>query len=127
MIKGIVDTTVIFHLFRKNPLALSWYSTLTVQLAATPISWMEALYGAGSKANQSRCVGILTQFPMEYVLPGDMDWAIEQMLQKRLSQGIATNDCFIASVCQRLNVPVYTDNQKDFLKILPSHLVVKPY
>jgi len=29
-------------------------------------------------------------------------------------------DCFIASVCHRLNVPIYTDNQKDFLKVLPA-------
>lgn len=64
---------------------------------------------------------------MEYVLPVDMDRAIQQMQLYRLSHGIAINDCLIASVCHRLGVPIYTDNQKDFLKILPPELVVKPY
>jgi predicted nucleic acid-binding protein len=127
MIAGVVDTTVIFHLFRKNPAALAWYSALTSRLAVTPITWMEALYGAASKDKQERCTAILSQFDMEYVLPGDMDWAIQAMQTKRLSQGIAVNDCFIASVCTRLNVPVYTDNQRDFLKVLPPQLVIKPY
>lgn len=127
MTVGIIDTTVIFHLFRKNPAALAWYSALTVKLAVTPITWMEALYGAASKDKQDRCAAILSQFEMEYVLPGDMDWAIQAMQTKRLSQGIAVNDCFIASVCARLQIPVYTDNQKDFLKVLPASLVIKPY
>ena len=64
---------------------------------------------------------------MEYLLPSDMDWAIEQMTRLRLSRGVGINDCLIASVCYRLNVPIYTDNQKDFLSLLPSSLVIKPY
>lgn len=127
MTTGIIDTTVIFHLFRKNPNAIAWYSTLADKLAVTPITWMEALYGAASKDKQDRCREILSQFDMEYVLPADMDWAIQQMQIHRLSQGIGVNDCFIASVCHRLKVAVYTDNRKDFLKLLPSNLVVKPY
>ena len=127
MTVGIIDTTVIFHLFRKNSSAIAWFATLTNKLSVTPITWMEALYGAGSKDKQDRCNHILSQFDMEYVLPSDMDWSIQQMQSHRLSQGIGVNDCFIASVCYRLNVPIYTDNQKDFLKILPPNLVVRPY
>jgi predicted nucleic acid-binding protein len=127
MILGIVDTTVIFHLFRRNPAALAWCSALTIRPGVTPITWMEALYGAASRDKQDRCAAILSQFPLEYVLPGDMDWAIQAMQTKRLSQGIAVNDCLIASVCARLQVPVYTDNQKDFLKVLPASLVIRPY
>lgn len=127
MIVGIANTTVIFHLFRKNSLAIAWYSVLTSKLAVTPITWMEALFGAASKEKQDRCRDILSEFDMEYVLPSDMDWAIQQMQAHRLSQGVGVNDCLIASVCYRLNVPIYTDNQKDFLKILPSALVIKPY
>lgn len=124
---AIADTTVVFHLFRKNPAAIAWYSGLTDQCAVTPITWMETLYGATSKEKQDRCKAILKQFTMEYVLPIDMDWAIQQMQRYRLSRGIGINDCFIGAVCYRLNVPIYTDNQKDFLKILPASLVIKPY
>lgn len=49
------------------------------------------------------------------------------MEQYRLSHGIGINDCLIASVAHRLQVPILTHNQKDFLKILPANLVIKPY
>ena len=56
MTVGIVDTTVIFHLFRKNPAALAGYSALTVKLSATPITWMEALYGAASPSGSVKAL-----------------------------------------------------------------------
>jgi predicted nucleic acid-binding protein len=37
------------------------------------------------------------------------------------------NDCLIASVAQRLQVPLYTHNLKDMHVLLSTSLVVKPY
>lgn len=127
MTVGVVDTTVIFHLFRRNPAALTWYRSLFESFSVTPITWMEVLYGAAGRSGQEKCTTILNQFAMEYLLPSDMDWAIQQMTRLRLSRGVGINDCLIASVCYRLNVPIYIDNQKDFLSLLPSSLVIKPY
>ncbi len=53
-------------------------------------------------------------------------WAMEQMQKYRLSRGIEMNDCLIASVCARLQIPIYTHNIKDMQKILPISLVIQP-
>jgi predicted nucleic acid-binding protein len=56
----------------------------------------------------------------------DQDWAMEQMERYRLSHGVGVNDCLIASVAYRLQVPLYTHNLKDMTPML-GKLAVKPY
>jgi hypothetical protein len=85
------------------------------------------MYGAPSKAGQSTCKAILGQFDLEYLTPSDMDWAIQQMERHRFSNGVGTYDCLIASVCHRLQVPLYTHNLKDMNVLLGAPLVIKPY
>jgi predicted nucleic acid-binding protein len=127
MTYGVVDTTVIIHLFRGNPAALSWYASLVQRPAVTSITWMEIMYGAGSKAKEAKCKTILSQFDLEFLLPADQTWAMQQLERYRLSHGATTNDCLIASVCQRLQVPLYTHNLKDMTVFLNPSLVIKPY
>jgi predicted nucleic acid-binding protein len=73
MTVGVVDSTIIVHLFRKNPSALTWYASLAQPLAITPITWMEIMYGAAGKAGQAKCKAILNEFDMEYLTRTDMD------------------------------------------------------
>lgn len=127
MMSGIVDSTVIIHLVRSNPLAIAWANALTVQLGVTSITWLEVMLGAPGKTGQERAKTVMSSFTFIYLTQEDQQWAMKQMELYRLSRGIGINDCLIASVCHRLNIPIYTDNQKDFLKILPSTLVIKPY
>ncbi len=127
MMVGIVDSTVIIHLLRSNPAALAWANALTPPLDITPIGWLEIMLGAPGKAGQARAKSIMSDFSLCFLSDDDQRWAMQQMELYRLSHGVGINDCLIASVCYRLNVPIYTDNQKDFLKILPANLVVKPY
>lgn len=124
---GIVDTTAIVHLFRRNPSALTWYAVLFQPLAITPITWMEIMYGAAGKAGQAKCKAILGEFVMEYLTRTDMDWAMQQLEHYRLSHGVGMNDCLIASVCQRLQVPLYTHNLREMRALLDETLVIKPY
>lgn len=124
---GIVDTTVIIHHLRKNMAARAWVISQPIILSITPITWLEVMRGAPGKSGQIAAKSVLDLFVMEYLTPVDMDWAMQQMELHRLSRGIETNDTLIASVCHRLNVPVYTDNRKDYLKLLPAELVIKPY
>jgi len=127
MTAGVADTTVIVHLFRRNPLALTWFASLAQPLAITPITWMEIIYRAGSKAKQVQCKSILSQLDMEYPLPADMDWAMQQLERYHLTHGATMNDCMIASVCHRLQAPLYTHNLKDMNVLLNPSLVVQPY
>lgn len=127
MTVGIVDTTVVVHYFRKNAAAREWVDSQSERLSVTPITWLEVIHGAPGKTGQATCKAILNGFDMEYLLPVDMDWAIQQMEKYRLSHGVSTNDCLIASVCRRLQVPLYTHNLKDMYILLGTKLVIKPY
>lgn len=126
MTVAIVDTTVIIHLFRKNAAAHQWLASQPQKLSITPLSWMEVMYGAPGKTGQAACKALLDQFEMEYLTASDMDWAMNQLVQYRLSHGVAVIDCLIASICHRLKVPLYTHNIKDFLPLIGT-LAQKPY
>ena len=127
MTVAVLDTTVIIHLFRKDQSALQWLEAMQDILSITPITWMEIMVGVANKQAQTDSLRLLRGFEMIYLTPDDMDWAMAQMLAFHFSHGVGVMDCFIASVCQRLNVPIFTHNQKDYLKVLPANLVVKPY
>jgi predicted nucleic acid-binding protein len=64
---------------------------------------------------------------MEYLTRADMDWAMQQLERYRLSHGVEMNDCLIASVAHRLQVPLYTHNLRDMRVLLKETLVIKPY
>ena len=124
---GVVDSTVIIHVFRKNSAARTWMNAQPVRLLVTPITWLEVMHGAPGKAGQATCKAILSQFDMEYLTRTDMDWAMQQLERYRLSHGVGIHDCLIASVCHRLQVPLYTQNVKDMQVLLDVPLVIKPY
>lgn len=127
MTMGVVDSTVIIHVFRRNPAARAWRNAQPVRLLVTPITWLEVMHGAPGKAGQATCKAILSQFDMEYLTPADMDWAMQQLERYRLSHGVGIHDCLIASVAHRLQVPLYTHNLKDMRVLLDETLVIKPY
>ena len=124
---GVVDSTVIIHVFRKNSAARAWMDAQPIRLRVTPITWLEVMHGAPGKAGQATCKAILSQFDMEYLTRTDMDWAMQQLERNRLSHGVGINDCLIASVCHRLQVPLYTHNVKDMQVLLDEPLVRTPY
>ena len=126
MTAGIVDTSVLIHLFRGNSLAIAWVANQQ-DLSITSISWLEFMQGAPGKRGQTTCLQLMRQFGREFLTQSDQQWAMDQMFRYRLSHGISLTDCLIASVCNRLQVALYTDNVKDFLPMLSRRLVIKPY
>jgi predicted nucleic acid-binding protein len=126
MTAAIADTTVVIHLYRRYAPALAWYGSLSQPLGITPITWMEVMVGAGSKAKQLACQTLLGQFDLIHLTPSDQEWAMQQMQSYRLSHGVAIGDCFIASVAYRLNLPLVTHNVKDMTPLV-GNLAVKPY
>jgi predicted nucleic acid-binding protein len=123
---AIADTTVVLHLYRRYAPALAWYGSLSQPLGITPITWMEVMYGAGSKKKQATCLALLGQFNLIHLASLDQDWAMRQMEKYRLSHGVAMGDCFIASVAHRLQLPLYTHNLSDMTPMIGS-LAMKPY
>ncbi len=127
MTVAILDTTVLIHLFRKAQAALNWLEDQSMLWSVTPIVWMEVRVGAPNKRAQADLLKLLSGFEMIYLTSEDMAWAMQQMLIYRFSYGVGIMDCFNASVCYRLKVPIYTHNVKDYRKILPGEFVIKPY
>lgn len=127
MITGIVDSTVIIHLYRRNQEAIRWLNNQQNSIGVTSITWLEIMRGAHSKQKQVTSLGLLSLFKTIFLTENDQLWAMEQMRQYRLSLGIEMNDCLIASIIHRLQIPIYTHNTKDMHKLLPAELVIEPY
>ena len=69
MTAAIADTTVVLHLYRRYAPTLTWYGSLSQPLGITPITWMEVMYGAGSKVKQATCLALLRQFDLIHLTP----------------------------------------------------------
>lgn len=87
---------------------------------------MEVISGGPTKLKREQAARLMKRFEMLYLLPSDMDWAMQQHILYELSHGVGMMDCLIGSVCHRLQVPLYTHNLKHFTPILGG-LAQKPY
>lgn len=123
---GIVDTTVILHYFRKNQSGRTWVDSQPMRLAVTSITWMEVMEGATSKVHQQESRRILSKFDLLYLTVADQQWAISQLEAFQFSHHIGGNDCQIAAVAHRLNLPLYTHNLKDMTPLV-GQLAIQPY
>ncbi len=85
------------------------------------------MQGAHGKRGQKRCSEIIAPLDLVFLTLEDQQWAMTQVMHYSLSHGVDFKDCLVASVCHRLDVPLYTLNVKDFRATLDSKLVVKPY
>ncbi len=126
MTSGLADTTLIIHLFRKNTAAIAWVEAQTERLSIAPYTWLEVMYGAPGKRGQAACLDIMGKFEMVYPEQIDLDWAMQALQIYRLSHGVSILDTLIAAIAHRLQVPLYTDNVKDF-PMLDAKLVIRPY
>lgn len=89
-------------------------------------TWLEVMEGTTSKANQALTKNIIDQFEVVYLTSSDQQWAMEQLERFQFSHHIGMNDCLIAAVAYRLQLPLYTHNLKDMTPLLGS-LAVQPY
>lgn len=126
MINGLVDTTSIIHLYRRILPAYKWLATQSMPLGVVSTTWFEVLIGAKNKHQQTACIGILQQFTRCYLTEADQDWAITQFERFQFSHHIGYNDCLIAAVAYRLQIPLYTHNIKHMQPLL-GVLAVQPY
>ena len=124
---ALVDTSGLIHLFRKHPAALTWFNTQPNRLSISTTTWLEFMDGVPNRAGQALCLSLLAQFELIHQTEADQDWAMQQLALYRLSDGVHPEDCLIASICHRLQVPIYTHNVKDLQKLLPGHLIIRPF
>ncbi len=125
-VSGIIDTTILIHLFRGNKDATTWIETQN-NLGVTSVSRLEFIYGARGKSALAAVLKLLNAFTTVSLTEFDQVWAEQQLIKYRLRVGVEINDTLIASVCYRLQVPIFTQNVKDMQKILSSTLVRRPF
>jgi len=87
---------------------------------------MEIMIGVSSKRAMQDTLNLLGNFQLFYLTDDDQQWAQKQIQQLRFSHHVTTNDCLIASVAYRLQIPLYTHNLKDMTPML-GNLAIKPY
>ncbi len=126
MTTALVDTTAIVHLLRHYSPAITWYASQSQRLSLSSTSWLEVMEGTTSKANQLQCKTVLSQFDLLYLAPSDQQWGMQQLERFQFSHHIGKEDCLIASVSYRLQVPLYTHNLKHMQPLLGS-LADQPY
>ena len=125
MTVAILDTTVVLHIFRKYPPAIAWFrQSQTFSIVST--TWMEVMVGVPNKSAMADTKKLLSQFEILYLTPDDQFWAQTQIESLRFSHHVGMNDCQIASVAYRLQVPLYTHNLKDMIPMI-GNLAIKPY
>jgi predicted nucleic acid-binding protein len=125
MMNALVDTTVVLHLYRKYQPALAWFNN-PQRYGITSVTWLEVMQGAKNKSMQATCKWLLSQFEMLYPIVTDQRWAMQQLEHFQFSHHIGKDDCLIASVAHRLQLPLYTHNLKDMIPLL-GRLAVQPY
>jgi predicted nucleic acid-binding protein len=124
---GIVDTTVILHYFRKYAAAREWVDSQPIRLSVISITWMEVMEGVSNKANLEDSRRILDKFELLYPTASDQQWAMQQLERFQFSHHIGKDDCLIASVAYRMQLPLYTHNLKHMRVLLGDTLPQKPY
>ena len=127
MVTVVLETTVIVDLLRNYPPAETWIQSQThSSFGITPIIWMEVIGGGPTKIKRNQAARLMQRFDMIDLTSTDFLWAMQQQMTYELSHGVGMMDCLIASVSQRLQIPLYTHNLKHFTPLIDS-LAQKPY
>lgn len=79
---------------------------------------MEVLRGARTKIEMDQLGRALSRFVVLHMLQQDSLWAVRQFRAFWLSHQIGMNDCLIAAIAARMELPFYTLNLKDFTSLL---------
>lgn len=125
MVTALLDTAIVVDVLRRYPPAVAWLGQQG-QLGISTVVWLEIIEGASDRQAEQNALLLLRRFERVETMTGDVDWAIRQLLRFHLSHGVDAMDCLIASVNQRMGVPLYTRNLKHFAPLL-GDLARQPY
>lgn len=120
-----VDTNVLIDILRGYKPATEWYRVQPA-LTITVIVAMEVVQGTQNKVLSLETIRYLDTFETVLLTDSDQLWAAFQHRTHHLSHRIEFTDCLIASVCWRLQVPLYTNNLKHMRPLL-GDLAISPY
>lgn len=125
MVTALLDTAIVVDVLRRYPPAVAWLGQQG-QLGISTVVWLEIIEGASDRQAEQNALLLLRRFERVEMTTEDMDWAIRQLLRLHLSHGVDAMDCLIASVSQRMEIPLYTRNLKHFAPLV-GDLARQPY
>src|SRR5688572_9021369 len=125
MVAGLVDSSIIIDILRLQQTSQIWLANQP-RLGVASVVWLEVIQGASNRQKQNQAITILKRFQRIEHTEADFDQAISYLTQFNLSHNVGGNDCLIASVSHRLQLPLYTTNLKHFAPLLGA-LAQKPY
>lgn len=117
MAAAFLDTSVIIDLLRGYPPAHLWYAAQH-DPGVCRIVWMEIIEGLEDGNAQRQALKLLRRFELVELTTVDIIWATEKLLVFNLSHNIDAFDCLIASVNQRMQLPLYTRNLKHSVPLI---------
>lgn len=124
---AFIDTAVLTDLLENYEPSIEWQKSRgAIIFAICPTIWMEVMSQATSLSAQQSAGKFLTQFEMIYPTEDDMKWAMRQLVSLRVIHGVTERDCMIASVCHRLQLPLYTRDLRALTPLIPD-LIRQPY
>lgn len=124
---AFIDTAVLIDLLQNYKPAIKWQESRGAMVfGITPTIWMDVMSNAPNMPAQQVAGDFLKQFVMVYPTEEDINWAMRQLIAHCVDHGSSTRDCMIASVCHRLQLPLFTRNLRPFAPVIPS-LLRQPY
>jgi len=117
MVDCLLDTNIIVDLLRGHKPAQEWIATQQ-QPGISRAVWLEVLQGAQDGKAQRLIIKLLNEFDLVEFALSDFEGATKQLIRHNLSNSVHAFDCLIAAPCQRLQLPLYTQNLKHFVPLL---------
>ncbi len=125
--QGVIDTSVLIHLYQRRSDALKWAEMQTERHFVTTLSWFECIAGIPSRAGLWHMFFLLDVFDLVHFTRSDQDSTIQQMRYLTLRRRTHYSNVLLATLCNRLSVPLYTFNLDEMIKLLPQDQVIRPY
>lgn len=120
---AFVDTAILIDLLENYDLAVEWQQSRGAMIfAICPTIWMEVMSNATNLSAQQGAGKFLTQFEMIYPTEQDIQWAMRQLVAHQINHGVTHRDCMIASLCHRLQIPLYSRDLRPFAPLIPDFL-----
>jgi len=125
MVRALLDANILVDILPNYSPAENWLANQS-DLGITPVVWLEIIEGADNLTEQQRAISLLNDFELVELTVSDVEWAVRQLIRFRLSHNVEAFDCLIAAPSCRLQLPLYTRNNKHFALLLGG-LAQQPY
>jgi predicted nucleic acid-binding protein len=124
----IVDTTLVIDFLRKRPEAVAFLEDLRIrrELETHPAVIAETLQGARDRREQNQIDAFFARFRVAEIEPADWVDSLARLRQFSLSHGVGWHDCLIAATSRRIQQPIATTNDRDFI-CFGDVQVIRPY